>query len=384
LKKVSHLTSDPDFDYLIIGGGLAGLQLALAMQEDPFFNHQAIGIFEPSQKNQNDKTWCFWEKGSGKWDHLLYKSWRSGKFISEKRSLNLELGEYRYKMIRSIDFYRYAKKKLSDRKNIRFIPLKVEKVNRLVCHTSKGKFVAGKHIFDSSLSPDFNPNIGNGIQQHFKGKIIESPQAVFKPDTFSMMDFRISFQNHCCFTYVLPFSQKRALVEFTFFSPDLLAEETYDQLIDSYLHEQLGLHQFQTIEEEKGVIPMSDYNFQKDNSSQLTKIGTAGGWVKASSGYSFKSSEKKVQQIIANLKQTRLPSAGLFKSRFLFYDRIFLRILKHKNYLGNRILQEMYYRNKTPEIFKFLDEETDIFEELKIISRFKQAPFLWSLSKEFL
>lgn len=69
--------------------------------------------------------------------------------------------------------------------------------------------------------------------------------------------------------------------------------EEYDELLEQYLRKVLLLKEWQVLETEKGVIPMTDYPFEKENSAYLTKIGTAGGWVKASSGYSFKNTEKK-------------------------------------------------------------------------------------------
>ena len=63
------------YDYIILGAGAAGLMLAREMAEDPWFNSYKILIIDKDEKNQNDRTWCFWEKGSGKYDHLLTNRW---------------------------------------------------------------------------------------------------------------------------------------------------------------------------------------------------------------------------------------------------------------------------------------------------------------------
>ena len=52
-----------DYDYIIIGAGMAGLQLANAFIDDSHFKSKSILIIEPSSKNPTEKTWCFWEKG---------------------------------------------------------------------------------------------------------------------------------------------------------------------------------------------------------------------------------------------------------------------------------------------------------------------------------
>jgi lycopene beta-cyclase len=58
-------------DYLILGAGASGLMLAYRMAKDPFFDHKSILILDQEQNKGNDRTWCFWEKGTGEWDPLL-------------------------------------------------------------------------------------------------------------------------------------------------------------------------------------------------------------------------------------------------------------------------------------------------------------------------
>jgi hypothetical protein len=105
--------STSNFDIAIIGAGAAGLHLALAMKDDSFFQHKSILILEKSAKDQNDRTWCFWEKGEGLWDSLLQQSWSKGDFFTAKNAVPLSLAPYRYKMLRAIDFYEFAKKEIT-------------------------------------------------------------------------------------------------------------------------------------------------------------------------------------------------------------------------------------------------------------------------------
>ena len=48
------------YDYIIIGNGLAGLQLALAFNNDSHFTNKRIALIDPSTKTSNDKTWSFY------------------------------------------------------------------------------------------------------------------------------------------------------------------------------------------------------------------------------------------------------------------------------------------------------------------------------------
>ena len=108
------------YDYAIIGGGLAGLQLALSFNKDSFFNDKRIAIIEPDNKDKNDKTWCYWEKGNGEWDSALHKSWDSIFFGSKSHEASTPILPYRYKMIRSGKFYESLWQVIRQKSNIEF------------------------------------------------------------------------------------------------------------------------------------------------------------------------------------------------------------------------------------------------------------------------
>jgi lycopene beta-cyclase len=373
--------SENVYDYFIIGGGLSGIQLALAFAEDAAFKDKKIGIIEPSSKDQNDKTWCFWEKGKGKWKEVTYKSWNKTLFVGSDQSREFELSPYSYKMIRSIDFYKTYIARLRSKSNVEWIEDEITSISQENLCRGKAATYSAKQIFDSRLKPDFKKSKQPKVLQHFKGYIIKTESPQFDDAAFTMMDYSLKYQDQCCFTYVLPFSKNEALVEFTFFSPNTLKEEEYDKMIKQYL-ELRSIVNYTVEETESGVIPMSTYPFWKKNREGYLKIGTAGGWVKASSGYSFMNTENKVTTIIENIKAKQPLDRGLFSKRFQWYDRIFLSILENENHLGNQIFQEMYTRNSIQQIFQFLDEESSLAEELKIISRFSSRPFIRALFRE--
>ena len=368
----------PDYYYVIVGGGMAGLQLALRISDDLFFKGKKIAIIEPEPKTVNDKTWCFWEKNSGNWDHLVHKNWQKGKFISSEIEKDLELSPYSYKMLRSIDFYKHAKIKLESSKDIFFIQDEIASIDEVTrTAIGKDKEYTATHFFDSRPPTNYKDSEKNTIiYQHFKGWNIKTEKEVFDPESFTMMDYRIKHKDSASFTYVLPVSTTEALVEFTFFTPYLTDESTYDNLLNRYLREILKIDSFEIIEEESGVIPMTDYPFHEKSSKKLTKIGTAGGWVKASSGYSFKNTEKKVELILENIKSGLKPSEGLVSKKYRKYDSIFLNVLKNRNDLGESMFTKFYTKNSIQDIFRFLDEETDLSEDIKIMLSIYHPEFI--------
>ena len=370
----------PNYYYVIVGGGLAGLQLALRLKEDIFFKGKKIAIIDPSNKSENDKTWCFWEKGNGNWDNIISRKWSKASFISENTKQDLDLAPYNYKMLRSIDFYNYALKELKQSSEIFFIADEISRIDPVTrAAIGKKDQYTATHFFDSRPPENLNKKKKtNLIYQHFKGWTIETSEDSFNSEAFTMMDYRLPHENSTSFHYVLLISSTRALVEFTFFTPFISEENIYDPYLEKYISEILNIQDYKILDTEYGVIPMTDYPFQKDNSKYITKIGTAGGWVKASSGYSFKNTEKKTTQIIENIKKGFPPTHELYERKFQFYDRIFLDVLSKRNEIGPQLFEKFYTKNAIQDIFKFLDEETGLREDLKIMASLYHPQFLKS------
>lgn len=377
MSKFSH------FDYVIIGNGLAGLQLALKLSADSYFKDKQIALIDPSEKNTNNKTWSFWEKNSSQWDHITHKSWQKASIITPQKTIDLELNPYTYKTIRAIDFYTEAKAELQKQKNIHFIIDSVtsvqEDIHVTIC-TEKTTYTA-IHVFDSRIPKDFHLDSKDSIsiRQHFKGWVIQTDTNVFNEHKITMMDYRLKDGNQTTFMYVLPFSKTEALVEFTYFTKHLVEESIYDSYIKAYIKAYLKIDQYTLLETEIGQIPMTNYNFSKFNTNNITKIGTGGGWVKGSTGYSFKHTEKKVALIISNIKANKTPSNQLFKAKYNFYDTVFLKVLQDENHLGEWVFQQFYDKNSIQTMFRFLDEDSTLSEELSIM----MSLFSWSFIKAF-
>jgi lycopene beta-cyclase len=73
----------------------------------------------------------------------------------------------------------------------------------------------------------------------------------------------------------------------------------------------------------------------------------------------------------------------LYSAKHRWYDTLLVDILQRRNEKGPEIFTQMYRRNSPSAIFSFLDEETSLAEELKIISSFNPAPFLAALGRQF-
>jgi lycopene beta-cyclase len=237
------------------------------------------------------------------------------------------------------------------------------------------------HVFDSRIPEEFSVENTSSISiiQHFKGWVIKTETDTFVDDSVTMMDYRLKDGNQTTFMYVLPFSKTEALIEFTYFTENLVEEHVYDDYIKQYIKTYLEIDHYSIIETEMGQIPMTNYDFAKFNTNNITKIGTGGGWVKGSTGYSFKLTEKRVATIIENLKMNKRPSLSLFKSKYKFYDKVFLKVLKSENDKGEWIFRQFYGENNNTTMFRFLDEESSLIEDITIM----WSLFSWSFIKAF-
>ena len=279
---------------------------------------------------------------------------------------------------------------ISKHSNITFLNEKVTDINELETHvfvgTEENRFTCN-YLFNSIYTKAFaeRQNKYPVLQQHFVGWFVKTKEEVFNPEEVTFMDFSVAQKNNTRFMYVLPTSKKEALVEYTLFSHTLLEKQEYESEIKNYIHN-LGIQDYEIVEKENGSIPMTCYPFWKRNTKRVLNIGTAGGWTKASTGYTFRKSDKKSTQLVAFLEsQNTKPSTPIKmssfhkKDKFWFYDLLLLDILDRNNELGSDIFSDMFQKGNPVLIFKFLDEETNFIEDVKVILKCPKIPFIKAL-----
>lgn len=372
-----------EFDYIICGGGASGLLLLNGFLDDPFFKNKTILLIEKEEKNSNDRTWCFWEKESLPLDLPVAAHWTAAQFDASQFSLPFSLLPYRYKMVRSKPFYKgcYLKVKKSNR--VTLLHAEVEKIDSLGTKTSvttaTGEFIS-KCVFSSIYDPQnlYKQKKYPVLQQHFVGWFVRTKTVCFDPNRIRFMDFDIPQKGQTRFMYVLPLDSKNALFEYTLFSAELLPLDEYEKGIKNYL-EKMGINEYEIVEKEQGSIPMTSFPFEKENTPSLLHIGTAGGWTKASTGFTFLNTKRQVKRLLLFLKENRPLTAFTSRNRFYYYDLLFLDVLSSHNALGGELFKQMFSKNTPQRIFRFLDEQTSKWEELRILSSFTFQQKFWFL-----
>jgi lycopene beta-cyclase len=372
------------YDYIITGAGLAGLSLLMRMMQHPFFDTAQILVIDAAKKNTNDRTWCFWEKESDIFEPIVIKKWDHVSFLAPSYTNELNLSPFTYKMIRGIDLYSHVLEKAATKNNISFCTERVLAVHS-DNHGAKVVLESQTHtaskVFNSILFEPANVLAQKAsdyfLWQHFKGFEIKTAIPVFNDAVATLMDFTVDQTEGTTFMYVMPTSPTTALVEYTLFTPNILEEEKYDKAITDYIQKTYGSIDYDVTHQEFGKIPMTNYSFVA-GAGNLINIGVAGGQVKGSSGYAFHFIQEKTKTIVADVVSGKNPlrASTFAQKKFQLYDSVLLRVLQDKKLDGASIFTAIFSKNPPDRVFRFLNNESSLLDDLHIMASVPTRVFL--------
>lgn len=375
------------YEFIFLGAGCASLSILMRMIRSEKLNDKQILLIDKEPKTKNDRTWCFWEKQNGFFEQIIYKKWEKLSFFGDHYSTVMDISPYRYKMIRGIDFYTYCFSEIAKHPNIEIMYGEASLINvegkRMIDLNDEHLPVNDAIVFNSYIKDKTRLSREISLLQHFKGWIIETSSPVFDPSIATFMDFRVDQDRGTTFAYVLPFTRSKALVEYTMFTKEILPGEEYDHELTLYVRDILSIKDYKIIEKEFGVIPMTTRKADF-YSNDVYHIGTVGGQTKASTGYTFQFIQRQSDLIVSYLDQSKdLRQLPPVPNRFRFYDKVLLDVLHNDRVKGRDIFTSMFRRNKPQQVLKFLDNESSLAEEVKIISTLPTIPFLKAAINQF-
>jgi lycopene beta-cyclase len=109
-------------------------------------------------------------------------------------------------------------------------------------------------------------------------------------------------------------------------------------------------------------------------------IGTAGGRVKASSGYAFTRIQQDSAAIVQSLIDTRQPfNVPADSSFYRRCDALLLRIMHRRGDTIKSIFAVMFKRNPVTCVLRFLDETSSVADTALLIANMPPRPFLQAL-----
>lgn len=375
--------NDLKYDYIIAGAGCAGLSLLYRLLINPVLQSKKILVIDRVQKNENDRTWCFWEEGKDLFESIVTHEWKSLIFKNQDFTRQFDLERYRYKMIQGKNFYDFVLSHAASFENVTF---KNENIKGITSDSIEAIVETDENIYQSEYlfnsTSLFNPKIteDNSLLQHFTGWVIKTKEATFDSKVGTLMDFTLDQKHGATFMYVLPTSSTEALVEYTLFSKSVLPKEEYQSALTDYIKDNLQISDYEITHIEFGIIPMSLAKFERksDAFNRIINIGTAGGYTKASSGYTFQFVQKNTAQIVKNLLEQKNPNPekSFDDKRFEWYDRTLLEVILSGKMEGKEIFSMMFSKRSPEAILKFLGNESTLWDDLKIVTALPIAPFM--------
>ncbi len=351
-----------EFDYIIIGGGCAGLSLAYELEIEGKLKNKTLAIIELREKYKRDKTWSFWKVFNHNFEDCVIKSWNNFTVNSSESYHELTNKNFPYQSIDSGKFYEKINSKLSVNPNVNFFK-NLKEINS-----------ENSMIFNSVFE---NKPDKSELWQHFQGVEIETSKNIFDDEILNLMDFNCDQRNDVHFFYTLPFSKNRALIETTWLS-DLEDQSLmdYDLQLENYIKNNLGIKNYKINFTEKGAIPLFYPSVKNEN--KIINIGSAGGMTRLSTGYTFLNIQEHSKYIVKNIDEIEKIKKYNLGKKYQFLDKVFLKVLARHPEKMPKIFFDMF-KTSSNTVIKFLSNKSNVFEDINIISKMPKLVFIKAL-----
>jgi lycopene beta-cyclase len=364
------------YDIAIIGAGASGLQLLYEIvQADP---KGEMKILLLDSGDRSKKSWCFWEDGKNEsFPFLVEKSWNSITYrTSSGETLKSPIHPLQYNYISSDRFFAYFFEEfIPANPSITLVHNWAQEIQEgadlhsVIC--KDGSSFYAKRVADSRPLKSEDSSL---IYQHFSGKFLEFEQPILDESSMTIMDFSlpVSTKEMAVFHYILPFSQTKVLIETTVFTRLAYDKEAYEQFWQNYVAIHYGSQKYKILADEAGTIPMGVKTQKRDG--RVFSIGTAGGNMKASTGYAFTRMHEDAKYRAQNLTQET-------PNRFRFYDKMLLKIMQNEMNKIPAVMDRLFSQVQTPKILRFLDDKSSLTDDIKLLSRLDIPLFIKHLIK---
>ena len=345
-----------DYDVAILGGGLAGLSLAVRLARQPALR---VLVIEPREAYRRDRTWCCWRIHDHPFGDAVAGRWTQWSVADEAgRAVVRGSGRYPYELIPADRVYDSARRIMAAAPGIDLrlgtsATRVAEYRDHVAIETGEGS-VTADFVFDSRP-----PVASSGaLVQRFLGQEIETERPCFEPGRAVLMDFAVpQHAGATRFMYVLPLSPTVALLEDTWFAPAGLALPDPRAAIREYLGSRYGGPGYRVLFEEEGAIPMDPALQAPDTTGRVVPIGSAGGAVKPTSGYAFLAVQRMADALASDLAAGRAPAPPRPRTGTAqWMDAVFLTALRDRPEDGPAIFHSLFRRCRPEPLIRFLND----------------------------
>jgi lycopene beta-cyclase len=375
--------SAPELDAVIAGGGLSGLSLAARLATGSWQNRRVL-LVDDLAATPKAVSWGFWSNGRGLLDAAVSHTYQQVRVHAAGHSRVLPLGRYRYQVVRRPDLARLVLGLLDGCPGFAVLPGHVQHLRNDTDAAETivdGRIIRSSWAFDSVSIPP--PDAPVDARLAFTGWEVRCERPVFDPRTPILFDFRTEQAGGARFLYVLPEGRHRALVELTEFVPRHArppAAAGRRAALAQYLRDVLHSGAYTILRTESAVLPLRTHPPRRDR-GHLVAIGARGGPVKASTGYAYQRIQRDSAAIAASLARCGHPfDLPRPDARHRVLDALLLEVLDRDPARLERAFDRLFAANPAERVLLFLDEDTGLRDDLRVMASLPPAPYLRALA----
>ena len=376
------MTQVSSVDWAILGGGCAGLSLAHYLSQDRSWSKKTL-VIESRASYDNDRSWCFWRPQdpsiSKNLAPLISRQWSRWRFSGQNFSASHEDAQRPYCYISSADFYRQALASIRQHPNLSISQgLAVTSVHpfqdRYCIRLSDGSEIHATEVMDTRPQAYYS-SAQSTLWQIVYGYEIETASPSFDPSQLGLMEDLKSTPMGMQLMYCLPFTEKRALVECTLFSPQLYQATVLQQPLQEYIDSHFK--DIRLIRTEQAILPMG---LKPNNNQNLTHYyfgGQVAGAIRPATGYGFLRIQRWARDAAQDMRHgqkvdPRVLSTWLTRTM----DSIFLGVLQENIALGPALFQALAEKVPARRLARFLSDDASMGDYLSIMRAFPASVFL--------
>lgn len=360
-------------DAVIVGAGLSGLVLAGHLAGSPWRDRRVL-ILDDGSRSVSACSWAFWTPDAGWLGPAVAHSWDHLGIRTSVTPRALSIDPYRYHVIDGARLLDVVRAGVAATPGFEFRTGHVEGVDDhrddATVRLESG-VIRARWVFDSRAAL---PACETPFLQ-FLGWQIDTEGDAFDPAVATFMDFHGHPDGRVSFAYVLPTTSRHALVEVAEYRWTGDAVDLADTL-DRYLRDGLQLDAWAVRRTEVGVLPLRPTPRGRRR-GRIVPIGARGGMVKASTGFALDRIHRHSAAITTSLVRHGHPhDVPTTRRRHAWLDDVFLEVLRTHPDLVEPIFARLFERNPPSAVLRFLDEDTTIFQDARLVSTLPRMPFL--------
>ena len=387
---------------MIVGAGAAGLSIAAHMSLQGRTRSLRVLLLEPRLAYFRDRTWCFWNVIGHPFEECVSHRWPTWRVSSSGRSIDRSWPGLSYQHLPADAFYGRALALLEADPNVELrLGVTVDRLEQGPQRTPLVTAITGTGPVTARLALDTRPrkarvaiadDPGSGVGrllQHFHGQTVRVESPLFQPGIATIMDF-FEARTGVHFIYLLPYDERTALVEDTWFSKQPLPVEEYQAEISGYLAARFGVTRYETLHSETGAIPMDPEPAPAPDGPRIIDAGIRGGAARPSTGYAFLAIQRHADAVAKRLAGWTGDPSGepprlreYYSPRSRFLDRVFVSHLARNPERGPELFFRMFERVRPDALVRFLFDGGRLADDLRVMAALPAAPLIGETFRQY-